>query len=72
MKKQIDTITNQNKRIEALTSKEDHKSIYKEIFDRPGREKCNEIKELTDEIDHNDLIYYFKPSQKILMISKLL
>ena len=33
-KKQIDAITNQNKRLEALTNKDDHKSIYKEIFDK--------------------------------------
>ena len=33
-KKQIDAIANQNKRIEALTNKDDHKSIYKEIFDK--------------------------------------
>ena len=33
-KKQIDAITNQNQRLEALTNKDDHKSIYKEIFDK--------------------------------------
>ena len=32
-KKQIDAITNLNKRLEALTNKYDHKSIFKEIFD---------------------------------------
>ena len=32
-KKQIDAITNQNERLEALTNKYDHKSIFKEIFD---------------------------------------
>ena len=32
-KKQIDAITNQNKRLEALTNKYDHKCIFKEIFD---------------------------------------
>ena len=31
-KKQIDAITNQNKRPEDLTNKDDYKSIYKEIF----------------------------------------
>ena len=31
-KKQINAITNQNKRLQALTNKDDHKSIYKEIF----------------------------------------
>ena len=29
--KQIDAITNQNKRLEALTNKDGHKSIYKNI-----------------------------------------
>ena len=28
-KKQIDAITNQSKKLEALTKKDDHKSIYK-------------------------------------------
>ena len=33
-KKQIDAITNQNKGLETLTNKDDHKIIYKEIFDK--------------------------------------
>ena len=33
-KKQIDAIANQNKILEAITNKDDHKSIYKEIFDK--------------------------------------
>ena len=33
-KKQIDVIRNQNKRLEDLTNKDDHKSIYKEILDK--------------------------------------
>ena len=33
-KGKIDAITNQNKRLETLTNKGDHKSIYKEIFDK--------------------------------------
>ena len=33
-KKQIDAITNQNKRLEALPDEYDHKSGYKEIFDK--------------------------------------
>ena len=33
-KKQINPFTNQNKRLETLTRKDDHKSIYKEIFDK--------------------------------------
>ena len=53
-KKQIDAITNQNKGLEALTNKDDHKSVYKEIFDQLVKQKIDEIKELTDEIEHND------------------
>ena len=59
-KKQIDAITNQNKRLEALPDEYDHKSGYKEIFDKLIEERFDEIKELTDEINDNDLIYYFK------------
>ena len=59
-KKQIDAIANQNKGLEALTNKDDHKSIYKEIFDQLVNKNFDEIKELTDEIEHNDLIYYCK------------
>ena len=58
--KQIDAITNQNKRLEALTNNDDHNSIYKEIFNKLVKEKFDGIKELTYKIDHNDLIYYFK------------
>ena len=59
-KKQIDAITNQNKRLEALTNKDDHKSIYKEIFDRPVKDKFDGTKLLTYKIDHDDLICYLK------------
>ena len=59
-KKQVDAITNQNKRLEALTNKDDHKSICKKIFDNAVKERFDEVKELTDEIDYSDLIYYFK------------
>ena len=38
-KKQIDAITNQNGRLEAFTNKNDHKSIYKEVFDKLVKEK---------------------------------
>ena len=48
--KKIDAITNQNKRLEALANKDDHKSIHKEIFDKLVKEKFDEIKELTDEV----------------------
>ena len=58
-KKQVDAITNQNKRLEALTNKDDHKSIYKEIFDKLVKEKFDETKELADEIDHYDLKILF-------------
>ena len=72
-KKQIDAITDQNKGLEALTNKDDHKSVYKEVFDQLVKEKIDEIKELTDEIDHNDLIYYCKnnTNRKFLMILKM-
>ena len=59
-KKQIDAITNQNERLKILTNKDDHKSIYREIFDKIVKEKFDEIKKLTDEIDNNDLIYYLE------------
>ena len=39
----------------ALTSKDDHKDNYKEIFEKLVKERFDEIKELT-----NDLTYYFK------------
>ena len=38
-KKQIDAITNQNGRLEAFTTRNDHKSIYKEVFDKLVKEK---------------------------------
>ena len=38
---------------------DDHKDIYKEIFDKLAQEKFDEIKELTYEIDYDDLTYYF-------------
>ena len=40
--------------MEALTNKNDSKSIYKEIFDKIDKEKFDEIKRLGDGIDHND------------------
>ena len=57
-KKQIVSITDQNKKLQALTNKDDYKSIYKEIPDRVVRERFDEIKELNNEIDHDDSIYY--------------
>ena len=53
-KKQVDTITNQTKRLETLTNKDDHKSIYKEIFHKLVKEKFDEIKEFSGKIDNDD------------------
>ena len=55
-KKQKDAITNQNTRLEALTNKDG----YKEIVDKIVKEKLSKIEELTNEMNHNDLIYCFK------------
>ena len=62
-KKQINAKTNQNKRLE-------HKSIYKEIFDKLVKEKFDVLKEVTYEIHQDDLIYYFKNDtlKKIFMV----
>ena len=46
---QIDVITNQSERVAALINKD----IYKEIFDEEIKEKFDEIRELTDEINHD-------------------
>ena len=59
-KKQIDAIANQNQRLEALTNKDDNKSIDKEIFYKLVKGKLDEIKEFTYEIDQDNLTYYFK------------
>ena len=69
-KKKIDVITNQNEkldasvniseRLQALTNKDYHKDNYKKLFEESVIERSNEIKERTDEINHDDLIYYFK------------
>ena len=57
----IDAITKQNKRLAALTNKDDnHKDNYKKIFEELVKERFDKIEELTDEINQNDLIYYFK------------
>ena len=63
-KKQTDAITNQNKRLDTLTNKGDHKSIYKEIIGKLVKEKFDEIKKLSDKINNDDLIYYFKNNNK--------
>ena len=51
---------NQSKRLAALTNKDDHKHQYKEIFEELFKERLDEIKYFTDEINQNDLIYHFK------------
>ena len=74
-KKQIDAIADQNEGLAALTNKNDDKDddkyIHKEKFDKLVKERFDGIKELTYEIDHDDLTYYFKgdTTKKDLMIS---
>ena len=57
-----------------IINKDDHKSIYSGIFDKVLKERFVEIKELTHEIDHDDLICYFKNNTptKNLMILKMI
>ena len=57
-----------------IINKDDHKSIYSRIFDKVVKERFVEIKELTHEIDHDDLICYFKNNTptKNLMILKMI
>ena len=59
-KKQINVITNQRKKLAVLSNKDDHKDNYKEIFKELVKERFDEIKELSDEINENDLTYYSK------------
>ena len=56
----IDSITNQKGRLETLNNKDDHKDNYKKISEKLLKERFDEITELTDEINKNDLKYYFK------------
>ena len=42
------------------TNKDDQKDHYKKIFEELVKERFDEIKGLTDEINQNDLTYYFK------------
>ena len=44
-RKQIDAITNQKKRLVFLTNQDDHRDIYKEIFDKIVKEKHDRIRE---------------------------
>ena len=56
--KKIVAITNQSKRLAALNNKDgDHKDNHKEIFEELVKERFDEIKELTNEINQNDLKY---------------
>ena len=50
-RKQIDVITNQNKKLATLTNKDDHKDNYRETFEELVKERFNEIKKLTVEIN---------------------
>ena len=70
-RKQINAITNENKRLPALTNKDDHKDNYKGVFQKLVRERFDIIKELTDEINHDILTFHFKGNliAKDLMIS---
>ena len=60
VRKLADDITNQNERLVALTNKDDHKDNYKKIFEELVKERFDGIKELTDNINKNDLKYYLK------------
>ena len=51
--KKIDAITNQNQ-------DDDHKDDYKTVFEGLVKERFDEIKQLTHEINQNYFIYYFK------------
>ena len=59
---QIDVITNQNKKLATLTNQDNDKDnySYKEILEEIFKERFDEIKELAYEINHNDLIFWFK------------
>ena len=59
-RKQVDITTNKNERFVALTDKDNHKVNYKEMLENLDKERFDERKELTDEINQNNLTYYFK------------
>ena len=48
-RKQIDAVTNQNKKVATVTNKDDHKDNYKGISQKLVIEILDEIKKLTDE-----------------------
>ena len=51
---------NQNERLVGLTNKDDHRDNYKEIFEELlKKERFDEIIELTNEMNQNDLTYFF-------------
>ena len=49
----------------ALTNKNDHEDNYKKMFEELVKELFDEIKELTGEINQNDLAYCFKGNTAI-------
>ena len=56
-KRHANAITDQNKRLKDLANKDDLESIYKKILDRVVKEGFDEMRELTCEINLDDLIY---------------
>ena len=51
---------NQNERLVGLTNKDDHKDNYTETFEKLlKKERFDEIIELTNEMNQNDLTYFF-------------
>ena len=59
-KKQIEILQIKTKVYRGLTNKDHCKSVCKEIFEKLVKERIDEVIELTDEINQNGLIYYFK------------
>ena len=55
---QIDANKNQSETLTAWTNKDDLEYKYKKIFEELVKERFAE-KKLTNEINQNDLIYYF-------------
>ena len=49
-----------NRCYKSFTNRDDHKIIYKKVFDKLVKEKFNGIKKLTHKADHDDSIYRFK------------
>ena len=57
---QIDASKDQNRRLAVLTNEDDKGLCHKEIFEKAVKERFDEIIDLSDEINPDDLIYYFK------------